>query len=108
MYRGIILLDERSPFIQEPNFTKNCPVQSINDFIFQNDIEIAILNPFQVTNYYTRPFALYFDLRNNKNRSDSYDFLIINIHQAFLKFTDTYPEYWHEIQRSFQMIQFIK
>lgn len=109
MYRGIILLDEMSSLIQVPNFVKNCPIGSVNDFIYQNNIEVAILNPQQITSYYTRPFALYFDLRNNKkNHNDSYDYLIINIHQAFLKFTDTYPEYWDEIQRSFHKIQFIK
>lgn len=109
MYKGIILLDEMSPSIRVPNFVKNCPIGSVNDFIYQNNIEVAILNPHQITSYYTRPFALYFDLKNhNKNRNDSYDFLIINIHQAFLRFMDTYPDYWQEIQRSFQTIQFIK
>jgi hypothetical protein len=109
MYRGIILLDEMSPLIQVSNFVKYCPIETVNEFIYQNNIEVACLNPNQITSYYTRPFALYFDLKNNKrSRNDSYDFLIINIHQAFLKFMDIYPEYWQEIQRSFHTIQFIK
>ena len=105
MNNGIILLDERFPIIQSPNFEKYCPIKAINDFMNENNIEIAILNPYQITSYYTRPFALYFDLRKNKK---TYDYLIINIHQTFHKFTETYPEYWCEIKDSFKNIQYIK
>jgi hypothetical protein len=108
MHRGIILLDERSPIIQYPNFEKDCPIESVNYFINQNKIEVAILNPQQLTRYYTRPFALYFDLRNDKKAPHtSYDYLIIHIHQAFQKFTDTYPEYWGEIKNSFKNVQYL-
>ena len=105
MTNGIILLDETYPIIQSPNFEKNCPIQSVNDFMNQNNIEIAVLNPYQITTYYTRPFALYFDLRKNKR---TYDYLIINLHQAFHKFTETYPEYWCVIKDSFETVHFIK
>ena len=109
MYRGIILIDEKSPFNQVPHISKNCPIQAVNQFLDDNNINIAILNPHQISRYYTRPFALYFDLKDTKNlRSDAYDYLIITIHEAFLKFTDTYPEYWNEIKNSFQNIQYIK
>ncbi len=105
MYRGIILLDEMSPLIKHPIFEKHCPISSVNEFIDQKNIEIATLNPHQLTRYYTRPFALYFDLRKTKK---TYDYLIITIHEAFQKFTDTYPDYWEDIQRSFNHIHLIK
>ncbi|OCA83488.1 hypothetical protein F7984_11060 [Pradoshia sp. D12] len=109
MYRGIILLDEKCPIIQVPNFVKHCPLKSVNDFICQKNIEIATLNPHQLTSYYTRPFALYFDLKKTrKDRKVTYDYLVINLHEAFQKFTDTYPEYWNEIQSSFHHIHLIK
>ena len=109
MYKGIILLDEKSPFIQAPSILKNCPILPVNQFLDENDIDIAILNPNQIPKYYTRPFALYFDLKDTKNLSKgTYDYLIINIHQAFLNFTETYPEYWNEIRNSFRNIQYIK
>ena len=108
MYSGVILIDEKSPLILNQTILRNCPVKSVNKFLVQNDIDIAILNPHQISRYYTRPFALYFDLKDANHLSNQpYDFLIIDIHQAFLKFTDTYPEYWSEIQHSFKSIQYL-
>ena len=108
MYSGVILVDERSPLILNQTIQKNCPVKSVNQFLNLNHIDIAILNPHQISRYYTRPFALYFDLKDANHLSNhTYDFLIIDIHQAFLKFTDTYPEYWNEIKHSFKAIQYL-
>ena len=108
MYSGVILIDEKSPLILNQTILRNCPVKSVNKFLVQNHIDIAILNPHQISRYYTRPFALYFDLKDaNHLNNHSYDFLIIDIHQAFLKFTDTYPEYWNEIKHSFKTIQYL-
>ena len=108
MYSGVILVDEKSPLILNQTIQKNCPVKSVNQFLIQNFIDIAILNPHQISRYYTRPFALYFDLKDANHLSNrTYDFLIIDIHQAFIKFTDTYPEYWNEIKHSFKSIQYL-
>ncbi|MBD3107488.1 hypothetical protein IEO70_03845 [Bacillus sp. AGMB 02131] len=70
-------------------------------FAKEHQIKLIKLNPYQLNNYYTIPFALHYDLEKAK---ESFDCLIIYSASHFEDFRIDYGDYWNTIRSHFAFV----
>ncbi|WP_160719083.1 hypothetical protein [Bacillus sp. USDA818B3_A] len=79
--------------------------QSIKDYLTEHNLHAAVLNPYQLKEYYTIPHALMYDLRRTNK---AYDVFIYYSQQTLEDFIYTYPAKWLILKSYFKDIITIK
>jgi hypothetical protein len=99
---GIFLINEKINLnglsIQESiKLQKN----ALLDYIQEQHISVAKLNPFQINDYYTIPHALYYDLKSNRVQLDCF---MMYSEQIIKDYISTYPARWLILKSFFNKV----
>ena len=65
--------------------------QAIKKYLTEKNIQVAVLNPYQLKEYYTVPHALLYDLHKEKI---GFDYFVFYSLEAVEDFIYTYPAKW--------------
>ncbi|MEH7118197.1 hypothetical protein V7128_12340 [Neobacillus vireti] len=75
--------------------------QAIKEYLTDQNIQVSVLNPYQLKEYYTVPHALLYDLRKENM---AFDYFVFYSLQAVQDFIYTYPAKWLILKSYFKEV----
>lgn len=75
--------------------------EALLDYIQEQKIKVAKLNPYQINDHYTIPHALYYDLKKKRKQLDC---LIMYSPQIIEDYITTYPARWLMLKSFFNKV----